>query len=275
MKQKFTQCRNWAFTDFELLDIKEIYNKYKDIIRYICWGEEICTKTKKIHYQGWIQFMNKKRIGGVKKCFGSNKIHLESCKGNEFQNNTYCSKDNKFHCFGKFVCQGARTDLEKIKHRIDKGDTLYNIAQDNFGNYIRYHRGFEKYKSLRDKATQASWRNIACTLVQGSTGTGKTRFAYKDPENTFKIQGCELNWWDGYDGEDILLIDEYANDVKITKLLGILDGYPLRLPVKGGFTYANWTTVYITTNLEILHNNASELHISALKRRITTIIKKC
>ena len=60
-----SQSRNWCFTDFELLNFEQIYEENKDLIRYICVGNEICPKTKKKHKQGWIQFINKKRMNGV------------------------------------------------------------------------------------------------------------------------------------------------------------------------------------------------------------------
>ncbi len=46
------RSRNWIFTDFELLDYGEILSAYDDIVKYISWGEEICPKTDKKHYQG-------------------------------------------------------------------------------------------------------------------------------------------------------------------------------------------------------------------------------
>lgn len=264
----FKQSRNWCFTDFKLLSFKKIYKHNKGVIRYICWGKEICPKTKRIHYQGWIQFINKKKMGGVKRILNSKQIHLECCRGNEQQNDKYCQKDNEYAKFGKPISQGFRTDLEDIKHRLDNQEPMKNIADDYFSNYIRYHRGFTKYAELVAKKKSQKFRKVYTTLLRGETGTGKTRSAIEFNTDYYKITGSQLEWFDGYEGESTLIIDEYANDVKITTLLNLLDGYQLRLPIKGGFTYANWTTVFITTNLENLHSQALECHRKALKRRI-------
>ena len=61
-KKKFNpkRCRNWCFTSFEKIHVKKIYEDQKDIIRYICVGDEICPKTGKKHYQGWLQLVNPK-----------------------------------------------------------------------------------------------------------------------------------------------------------------------------------------------------------------------
>ncbi len=271
----FVQSKNWCFTDFELLDWSKIYMG-DDNIRYVCWGTEVCPKTKKKHYQGWIQVDKKKRLGGMKKLCQSKKIHLESCRGTENENEKYCKKDNKYSSAGKFLTQGKRTDLDNLKIIIDEGGTLEDIAKADFKHFITYNRGFQVYKKIVDQRLRKGFRKVNVIHIHGKTGTGKTRKAMEDTENdVYKIQGKALQWWDGYDGEKTLLIDEYDNDIALTELLGILDGYQLRLPIKGSFTYANWTKVFITSNIKKLHINAKPEHRQALKRRINSTIKMC
>ncbi len=272
-KAKKVRSRNWCFTDFENLNYEKVYSEYSDIIRYICYGVEICPKTKKTHNQGWIQFKNPKRMTRVKKILGSTKIHLENCRGSEFQNETYCKKDGDFYCWGSFVSQGQRTDLELIHKQIKNGATKQKIIDDNFETYCRYRNGINDAIQIYTKINTRKFRHVDVEYIHGETGTGKTRKAMTKDLNCFKIQGTSLNWFDGYCGENTLVIDEYANDVKVTRLLSILDGYQLRLPVKGGFTYANWTKVIITSNLDPseLHFQANDKHKAALFRRITSI----
>ena len=93
----------------------------------------------------------------------------------------------------------------------------------------------------------------------------------------YKIEGSEMEWWDGYEGEKTILIDEYDSQVSLPRLLNILDGYQLRLPIKGGFTYARWTKVIITSNIDPRewHPNAKPFHREALMRRLTKVIEMC
>lgn len=265
------QSRNWAITDFQLLDWEQVYNDHRDIIRYMCRGQETCPKTGKLHYQGWIQFVNKKRMGGVKKIFNSKQLHLEPCRGSEHDNERYCKKDGDWWEVGTFINQGQRTDLEAIKKILDDEQPMEEVADRFFGDYIRYHRGFEAYRALVQKRKAKAFRKVEVEVLHGTTGTGKTRLGYA--EAGYKIDGEELNWWDGYEGEEVILIDEYDSQVPITKLLNILDGYQLRLPIKGGFTYARWKKVIITSNLhpDDWHLHAKPLHRDALRRRITKI----
>jgi len=271
-RMSFKQSKNWCFTDYEFLDMNGIYESNKDIIAYIGWGREVCPTTKKEHYQGWIQFFKKKRLGGVKTAFNSKSIHVESCIASEKFNEEYCQKDGKFEFRGSFTIQGARNDLELIKQKILEGATLDEIIMYDFSTYCRYKNGIEKFCEIVLAKNLSKFRAVEVIYIWGKTGTGKTRFAMEQCD--FKIEGYNLKWWGGYNGEKCILIDEYNNDLKITKLLNLLDGYKLRLDVKGGHTYANWNKVYITSNLsvEALHGSARGVHKEALMRRITQVI---
>lgn len=259
--------RNWCFTDFSLLDWRAIFNADVNI-RYVCYGEEICPKTGRKHYQGWLQTTNQRRLSTMKKI--NKTIHWEGCIGTELHNEKYCKKDGNYVTIGKFVTQGYRSDLEGVFEAIRNGKGIYEIASENPTLYCKYRNGIEHFKEMVNEKECPKWRDIEVIVLAGDTGTGKTRLAME--EATFKINGSELNWWDGYDNDSTICIDEYDTDVSITKMLTILDGYKLRLPIKGGFTYAKWTKVYITSNvlLHDWHKLAKPEHIKALKRRITS-----
>lgn len=266
------RSRNWCFTDFELLDFEVVFERDDALgaerkMRYLCVGQEKCPETGLDHQQGWVQFTTPRRLRGVKLLLGSDKVHVEPCRGNEPQNDKYCQKSGDFQTWGKYVRMGQRKDLESIKALLEDGATMYEVADANFATFCRFHKAFGKYKEIKQIADNPKWRNVRVVLIQGPTGTGKTRYA--DGLAGYKIQGSQLTWWDGYEGEEIVLIDEYNNDVRITQLLALLDGYKLRLAIKGGFTWANWKTIYITTNLRYLHEKAGQGHRDALARRIT------
>lgn len=264
------QSKNWCFTDFEILEYDNIFAEYSDLIRYMCQGKEICPKTKKEHIQGWIQFKTKKRMSRVKKILGTAKIHLEPCRGNEFDNDKYCKKDNNYKIYGKFISQGHRTDLETALKIIRSDKGMDKIEEEVPNLILRYSTGLKELIRINQKKLSKKFRKINTELLYGNTGTGKTRYAVEKNNDYYMITGDSLKWWDGYQGEKTLIIDEYNNDVPITKMLNLLDGYQLRLPIKGGFTYARWTQVYITSNLspDEIHSNAKPKHRDALWRRI-------
>lgn len=273
------QSRKWVFTLFDTtIDFKDICEINSNLINYLYTGLETAPKTGKLHYQGFIQFKRALRRKQLQTIL-NNKCWCNPMKGSFKDNEAYCSKQkhkNVWFEFGTWSKQGQRNDLLNIKDMIDKGATMMQVAQDHFGDYIRYHRGLEKYKSMYDKKTATNRRNVKVTLICGPTGSGKTSSVLdKHNDDVYTVEFSHSNiWWDGYEDEKVILLDDYDNNFRITRLLRILDQYKLQIPIKGGFKYAKWDEVYITTNLRIdeLHSNAKREHRNALFRRVTSTI---
>ena len=92
---------------------------------------------------------------------------------------------------------------------IDDRKSQLQIARANWPLYIRSYRAFQTYDNLVAESTSREFRHVTTILLQGSTATGKTRLAMS--YSPYKIIGTkkDLSWFDGYAGEDVLLIDEF------------------------------------------------------------------
>lgn len=268
------RVKNWIFTDYKLLDFADIFEKQSEYIRGIAWGDEICPTTQRKHKQGFVQFSSSKARTQAKKILGSKEISLRIMDGSIEDNEIYCSKDEKYIKLGVFKRQGQRTDVEFNKKTLDDGAPLSEIWDQDFTGMLRNHRGYAAYKKVVDKRVTKKFRVSSIKLICGPTGTNKTRRAVENSPSYFKISAHNLKWFDGYEMEDTLIIDEYNNNINITELLALTDGYQLRLELKGSHTYANWTKVIITTNLhpDEIHAQAKPEHRNALFRRITQVI---
>lgn len=243
-------------------------------VRYAIYGEEVCPTTNKTHWQSYIELNSPQRMAAIKKMYNDNTIHIEERRGTREEARTYCMKDNKYEEYGKWISgQGHRSDLDDIVEQMKQGKKLTDVMLENPKTYCQYRNGLRDINATIVKKNVPAWRDVDVELVTGPTGVGKTRDAVTKMPDAYKTEGRSLAWWQDYDGEDELIIDEYDNDVPITQLLNILDGYKLRLNVKGSHTYANWTKVVITTNLKVheLHSNAKPAHRDALFRRIKKI----
>ena len=54
-------------------------------------------------------------------------------------------------------------------------------------------------------------------------------------------------WFDGYNGEDRVVIDDLRRDsMPFNFLLAVIDRYLARVPIKGGFTHWNPREIIIT-----------------------------
>lgn len=262
----------------------------KDKIIYILYSHEKGKKEGTFHHQGYVRFKNPRTLNGVKRIKYFSKAHLERARGNFSQNYKYITKDDNENIFeyGKQPKQGERTDLEKTKIAITTTDIskddvyleYYKTAArcpkyiDSLYNIMNKKKAKENYKLM----VEGKLKKIVMVII-GKPGSGKTSYVYKnhDIDDIYKLNfgdGSQSSlWFDGYNNENILLIDDFYGNIKYSLMLRILDIYPLRVQKKGGYEYVNFTKIYITSN-----KPPSEWYkitdISALQRRITYKIKK-
>lgn len=263
--------RHYCITFFKEPTVFEHEN-----IRYGIYGKETCPSTGKVHWQSYIELFKPCRIAGLKKIYNDKTLHAEVRRGTREEARDYCKKENSFTEKGKWIKgQGHRTDLESVVEELQNGKKLSELMIEQPALYCQYRNGLKDISAAVTKNKCKEFRKVEVTMLSGPTGKGKTRQAMELMGGKgYKIEGVNLAWWQDYDQEECILIDEYDNDLKITELLNILDGYQLRLNVKGSHTYANWNKVYITTNLKRneLHANAKPAHRAALFRRINNFI---
>ncbi len=268
MTSQTPPARHFCLTFFKIPRI-ELPNK----VRYAIYGEEKCPETETTHWQSYVELFKPARFATIKKMYTDDTIHIEVRKGTREQARNYCKKDEKWAEHGVWIeGQGSRTDLAPIMAELASGSTIGDIMLEHPEVYCRYRNGLKDVAAEYAKRASESWREVEVILHTGPTGIGKTRHAMT--EATYKIQGSQLKWWQDYQGEKVICIDEYNNNVPIDELLALLDGYTLRLDVKGSNTYAQWTKVLITTNLrkEEIHPQAKDAHRAALFRRITSFV---
>lgn len=225
------------------------------------------------HFQGFCVFTTKKSLSGCKRLsqrahWGIMRTNVEACIA-------YCTKQDTREGGPWSVgerprgpTQGRRTDLERIKRRLDSGESVRAIAQDHFSDYLRYAKGFNDYRKL---VQQRRSTDPIVIILWGPTGIGKSRYASSVAPRTHAYWKDPGEWWEGYDGESVVVWDEFRRDnCKITDLLRWFDRYPVNAMVKGG-------SVPLHANLFILTSNepsrewflgADGEHQRALQRRI-------
>lgn len=85
------------------------------------------------------------------------------------------------------------------------------------------------------------------------------RFARPGYDHVYALAGKSPLWFDSYEGEPVLLIDEYQGGIDAEALLRIVDGHPYQAPCKHGFIPARWTVVVIVSNYELFSCMPPEL----------------
>jgi len=222
---------------------------------------------------GFINFKSKREFSFIKRLIGDT-AHIEPSKGNDKQNQEYCSKTTDYWEFGVPLTQGQRTDLESVVNKIRGSGSIAEVVQEFPETYIKYHRGIEKCFGYLAKRTQRNWKTETYVFY-GEPGTGKSKTALEICSNRgyeiyYKSRG---DWWDFYKGQEAVIIDDFYGWLKYDELLRITDRYPLLVPNKGGFTDFLAKIIIITSNKPITSWYTGPWYddtaIGALKRRIT------
>jgi len=249
--------------------------------RYAIFQCEQCPSTGRRHWQGYVEFRGTKRLAAVKAFFADESVHCEPRRGSRDEAREYCRKsetavDGTRREFGVWVTKkGERSDLESLRETLDSGATVLEVSKLHFGSFVRFQRGINEYVRVREREQRRGMRlGLVVTVYWGSTGAGKTRRVFAEHgTDLYKLDVGNNVWWDGYAGEDVLLMDDFYGWLKFGFLLNVLDVYPLRLEVKGGFTYANWTKVFITSNKhpDDWYKDLNHEQAAALARRIHKI----
>lgn len=276
--------RNFCFTSFSpiLADTLD-----RPMFKYLVMQKEVCPNTQREHWQGYAELKSQRRLNGVKEALGDEKAHIEPRRGTAKEAADYCKKaesaiPDTIVEFGQISGQGRRSDVENMVSMIREGKSNLEILDEMPGTYARMYKAADRIRWELQRASTSRWRNLEVIVLYGATGTGKTRFAIEScppEESLFKLDVANNLWWDGYSGESTLVLDDFYGWIKYGLLLNVLDGYPLRLEVKGGFTRAAWTRVIVTSNKhprDWYKDPQGELVNgvpAALARRITSIYR--
>lgn len=232
-----SQCRRWCFTLNNYTDAEEAQVQAIEC-SYMVYGHEIGEGGTQ-HLQGYIEFENGKRLTTLKKMMP--RAHLETCKGTARQNIDYCKKQGDVYEKGRPKQQGKRTDLETIAQMVEERKPMIEIAQEYPSAYIRYHRGIMEYKNMlqkhRDKPPCVIW-------LWGATGVGKTRTATEDFSSFYIKDGT--HWWNGYEQQEAIVIDDFDGKWPYRDLLRLLDRYPYQGQTKGGYVKIDSPYIIIT-----------------------------
>lgn len=234
--------------------------------RYLVYQLEI-GESGTPHYQGFMYFYNTIKLKTVN-------AHMPRASFQKPRNIKacilYCKKERSriegpFE-FGKMPEQGRRTDLETTAQRYLTLKVM-DFVKEFPTEYVRYHKGLQ---ALKQATLQHRDRNIPPTVrwFWGPSGTNKSRTAIEAHDDFYVKDGtC---WWDGYEQQKAIIIDDFDGRWPYRDLLRLLDRYPYQGQIKGGYVKINSPFIYITCEHPPSHF-WQDNELDQVTRRITEI----
>ena len=263
------RSRYWRFTSFNYEEEEVEHNinlaieeKLIDVFEV---QTERCPSTGSLHLQGFIKFNSAKRGSFVQNLIGDRTAHLDLSNQNEAEyHRNYCRKPET-RISGGFAMshgdivsrQGQRNDLSRYCSQIDDGQSISTICLSN-PNALRCIKYLKAYESMLFKQRQRSGQfpPLQVLVFWGPTGTGKTRRAFFEYPDIYTLPAANVKhgaiWFDGYDGEETILIDDFegSNTMPRELFLRLTDRYPMQVAQKGSFIQKRWKRVIITSNYD-------------------------
>lgn len=261
-----SQSKSWTFTiynhDEKSVDDLESKCATCDLL---CFQEEKCPESGRLHLQGYVRFSTNKRLRAVKSWLGADGAHCEVAKGSPRENLVYCTKDES--ATGEFRFQhgdfdkggqGDRTDLHAVSERVRANASMEDLNEEFPIQVIKFGRGIQLSRSLFLSRSSPSTFPRCCIVLWGRSGSGKSlwarQFAQKNGLSVYSknlTKSSDTQFFDGYDGESVLLLDDFTDQaVSYRELLIWTDIYKHRIQVKGAMCVAQWSHVIITSNVD-------------------------
>lgn len=260
--------KRWVFTTNNPVsnDIPKIWmGNNKDTVLFIAYEPEVGGSGTP-HLQGYLEVENPRNKKGFSlKWLKDNlckQTHFELARGTLEDNLAYCNKEGKMIRLGAPSGAGRTTEAANIKNKssmdavkkmIDDGATDEELWQAHFSVMSRYSKAFDAYRRSM-KSRERNWHTKLLVLV-GPPGTGKSAMAKRIAEaqgGAFWVRKPRFGgtlWFDGYDGQDIVIFDEFDGSwMTFEEFLRFADRYPLTVETKGTMVPFVARLLIITSN---------------------------
>lgn len=293
-------ARHWCFTVNDSEEVKNFDKnvqgmkdtaKFKKAVKYLVYQHEKGDTTSRLHVQGYIELAAPVRLTGVKTILGLKKVHLEQRAGTRDEARKYCMKIESRASLleqpieiGQWTeqAQGKRSDLLEAVNLL-KQYGLTAVAEQQPSVFVRNNKGLrELQQTLVSTKAKSTIREQLVIVLYGRPGSGKSHLSFelgqrlgRDVYPLSPPQKGGTIWFNNYESEDILTIDEFNGWMDYQMLLRVTDKYPLQVQSKGGMMWANWKVVLITSMSHWRDWYPGQLYkggqdLSALERRINS-----
>lgn len=223
-------------------------------IQYMIYQQEQCPETQRLHWQIYVYLKMRKTLSSIKKLFGHS-VHAEVARSSHEECVAYCSKektrvDGTQKEFGEIETgQGSVSNQWERLREDAETKTMQELVRSHWAISVRNFSGLRQSVNVLKGRPGLIERQTFC--LWGPTGVGKTSYAVNHwgLENIFfkDFSGGQA-WFDGYEDEEVIVVDEFYGEATMAFVMRMTDRYPIQAPIKGGFVWLRHSTVVFTSN---------------------------
>lgn len=251
---------------FSYSKLKEKYQTLFDsgFLSYCVGQHEKCPETKKDHGQLYIRTSGVVRFNELKKKLPY--CHLQARKAKDWTKaKKYCTKEKSragepFE-IGTHPVNGKSSKLLSVAEEIKKGKSFKQALLDSPDVVCRNINGLKLLEEVVAGERPDNLDKIRVLCLYGPPGGGKTHAAQVFAKEICKAKDWPLkeisrippqgDWMDGAKGK-IVIFEDFSGDEKecigYSKLLNIVDKYPVTGARKGGFLDIRAEYIIFTSN---------------------------
>jgi len=201
------------------------------------------------HWQLVVRYDRSVRFGHVKKNFPSS-AHIELCRSSAA--NAYVHKEETAVPGTRFS-YGEMEPRRGPKRESVDWQNIYGLAKSGDFEKIPpaiYIRHKASLNSVYVDHIQVQDRDVEIICYYGNAGTGKSlRAKYETLGMSVFKKDPTSKWWDGYKGEEAVIVDEYYGDWPLSNFLIWCDRYGSRGEIKGGSCPLLFKKMIFTSNV--------------------------
>lgn len=256
-------CNNY---DPDLVNLLVETLKAWPLCTYFVFGKEVAPTTGTPHLQGYLELSQPSAWSTIRNKLKT--VYLPTSTSSPWTTRRrataqraadYCKKDGDFVEHGEISRQGERNDLKMVCQDIKAGKrTIWDVMDEDPAFYHQYGRtlkevqGRANRQKSRTEMTKGVW-------IYGPSGAGKSHMAFQDfHPSTHYVKNLEEEWWDGYEGQEVVIMNEFRGQIKFNHLLALTDKWPMTVKQRHQAPYPLLAKKIIITSVlkprEVYHN---------------------
>lgn len=233
-------------------------------IAWLRGQKEIGTGTNRPHWQLFVSYKRPVRLAAIRKCFGT-RVHAEPSRSDAAE--AYVFKDNtaidgtRFELGTKPFKRNSKTDWEAVRNSAKSG----KLDECPANVYVQHYRTL-KLIAMDNMTVPQDMPGVTGLWIYGPPGVGKSHYVRQHYGNSLYLK-AQNKWWDGYQGQTNVLLDDLDSNCLSHYLKIWADKYAFMAECKGSSIQIRPAKFIVTSNYKPEELFIDPIVAAAIRRR--------